>query len=464
MKKKGLLQFGLLSLLTMSLFTGCSLGREDKATKKFDNLWKTGTIDYQESTLGIPLDTKDITSVLTDGMFYVCHDGVLYPLFIDYKNYETVTEDYADLSHYVIYNSESVINIPTLFEGDKLYYFSTAGVTDYFTVERFEDLGWSIGLRNLQSTTSQKHVYFNLKENSSNGLTILSNEFQSLNQITDSVLLLDKIGGVRITPDFVEDGIVVGLTPGANYDVEIYNGTNYYYYNADCNVRYFRANELYAFDEYEPLQDYLYEVEIPEYLLTGYYNFNSIGMMRYVKGISYDDFTDFNERLLYQYTSHDKGDDSLKEKLTPYIYSQNPNLNKFKAYDEGYFGYEEETVIVEDEETIFDKLNYFQEASTNEIELWFPKDKECFISISSEETTGSIYLVMENGSRRKLNHNRLNKTYELLVDGKDFKATLEVQGLYNDYTITLTNAESYKGQDAINIDVDENSKTDKKEE
>ena len=463
MKKKGLLQFGLLSLLTMSLFTGCSLGRDDKGTKKFDNLWKTGTIDFEESTLGVSLHTKDITDVLTDGMFYVCHDEVLYPLFIDYKNFEELDEEQTEPTHYMVYTSESVINIPTLFEGDKLYYFSKSGVIDYFTVERFEDLGWSIGLRNLQSTTSKKHVYVNL-EDDRNGVTILSNEFSTLHQLTDSTLLLDKIGGVRITPDFVEDGIVVGLTPGANYDIEIYNGTNYYYYNADCNVRYFRASELYALDEYEPLQDYLYEVEIPDYLLNGYYNFNGIGLVRYVKAASYDDFTDFNERLLYQYTPHNKDDDSLKEHIAPYVYSSNPYLRKFKAYDEGYFGYEEETVIVEDEETIFDKLNYFQEASTTEIELWFPAEKECFISVSSEETTGSIYLVMENGNRRKLNHNRLNKTYELLVDGKDFKAILEVQGLYNDYTITLTNAESYKGQDAINIDVSEKPNKNKKEE
>lgn len=460
MKKNNIFKTSILFILIFSLLTGCSLGREAKIIKKYDFNEIGGIIDYQQSSLGIDKNSNNVTNQLKDGMFYVLDNETYYPIYFDYKNYEKIPASYVEKERMLIFNPETIVNIPTLFTGSSLYYFSKSGVTDYFTVERYKDLGWSLGLCQLKNTKSNKHVYLDF-EDDSKGEMVISPDFDGIKNLSGSSVLLDKIGGVRVTPDFIENGIVVGLTPGATYDVEIYNGTNYNYYNADCNIRYFQAMELYALDEYEPLQDYLYEVKIPEYLLPGYYNFNNLGLVRIVKNDNYDEFTEFNEKLLYQYTYHQKEDDSLKEKAAPYIYSENEFLNQFKAYDETCFGYIDETYQEEQEmesDILLNKITYFKEASLKEIEIWFPKEKNCTISVNSEEKTGSIFLIMDNGNRTPLVYNRLTNAYELTLKGRDFKGILEIKGLYNSYKIVLKNAQSYKEQDKL-ANIEETTQT-----
>lgn len=100
-------------------------------------------------------------------------------------------------------------------------------------------------------------------------------------------------------------------------------------------------------------------------------------------------------------------------------------------------------------------MDKFFEASTTRTSIWLPKDKAITISIATSETTGSVYIEYVDGSQRRVPYNRLLGGYVLELTGTDQKADIVVKGLYKDYKIKLTNAESYKGQDG-NLSIEEN--------
>lgn len=434
--------------------TGCNLSLSlDKDSASSDSIGiarDLGIINYEESTLGIPVNSENITSLMEDGEYYVLHDDVLYPCYTDMQMYDGITEGlYENDPRFDIFTSQSIINIPTLFEGDKLLYYSTSGILDYYTLERFKDLGWSIGIRNLQSTEAG-YVYVDV-ENEDDYPYILDS-CNEIREIIGNTLLIDKIGGQRLYDDYVEDGIINGLVEGVTYDLEVYNGTNYYYYDVNVNTKYFKSMELYAEAEYLPLQDYLYEIELPDYLLNGYYEIDAKGMFRLVHGTEYDDYTDFNQKLLYEFVDHADGDMSLSENKIPGRYSSISDLKIFRPYDEGCFGHEDNELTLDDLAGVYEEIAHtegmanFIEASKTQTDLWLPNGMACTITIESEESTGSIYLLRENGRKQQVPFDRINKYYQINVDGKDEKVTLIVQGLYHDYQITLLNAQGYRDQ------------------
>ncbi len=436
------------------LLTGCnfSLGGNKENNDDHGISRALGIVDYEESKLGIPVDTKDITKEMKNGKYYILHDDVLYPIYTDTYNYDSSIkkeDNYVSKQKFNMYTSKSIVNIPTLFEGDKLLYYNESGILNYYQLERFKDLGWSIGMWNLQSTAAG-YVYIDIS-NEEDYPYILPTLDEVRSNI-DTSLLIDKLGGERLTSEYIEDGIIKNLIEGVSYDMEVYNGTNYFYHNVTVDTRFFQSMEIYNEAEYIPLQDYLYEIELPEYLPQGYYNVDNQGMFRYVKGTEYDDETDFNEKLLYEYEDHMAGDWSLSENRVPKPYSSIPSLRQFKAYDEGCFGYDDQVDFMETPE---DKnagkseegLANFTAASKTQTDLWLPSGEACEVVVESGEKTGSIYVKMSNGRMVQVPYDRINKFYKVSLDGSGEKVTLIVQGLYKDYQIVLTNAEGYRGQD-----------------
>ncbi len=446
---------------SLSLLCGCSLSLStqkeiDPAVEESKQLRAMGIINFEESQKGIPINSKDIKNLLQPGGYYIRHGDVLYPCYTDTKTYKGIG-DKPDLEdRFNVFTSESIIDLPTLFEGDSLYYYNPSGVLMYSTFERFRDLGWSIGFRNIK-TTPAGYLYLDLKNESSTDICIL-NSLSAARDLTKGDLFIDKIGGVKVTRDYCANGIITGLIEGVNYDLELYDGTSYRYLSANCNTRYFQSFEMYYIDEYTALQDYLYEITIPDYLLEGYYDVDAKGMFRYVKGKSYSDDTEFNQKLLYQYTTHEEGDMSLAEYKIPDPYSQNDLINRYRAYDEGFFAYEQtrkKTAEEQREEEERKKENEmsqiglanFMAASRTNTEIWIPAGRPYRITLESEEPTGSITLRFANGKAVHLPYDHIAKTYSYEGSGDNSIVNLEVKGLYSDYQISLINAESYNGQD-----------------
>lgn len=479
--RKKILKIASLTLslvMVMGTLVGCGgdLEEETPVTPLTEKLYAEGDVDFQESTLGIYSGDKDVTSKMVNGCYYIYHDEYFYPVFYDWTNYGALSLGQCPDpdARNAVFDSTSIINIPTLFEGDKLFYFSTTGVYDYTTLERFKTLGWSLGINNLKSNTTGR-VYFEPGGSLEDGIgsgNILTLELQNIYDFvaneekgSDGQFMIDKVGGVSITNKNIKDGILDGLEQGKAYDLEIYSGTEYMHYTASASVLYLKSYETYAIWECTPLQDYLYEIKVPDYLKTGYYDVGGQGFMRIVRGDSYNEKTDYNEQLLFPYydepdidATEEQLEDLEKENLKKAgMYSENDILNTFKAKDESCFGYraEDDDKNKDDEDDDTPNMDQFFEASTTKTSIWLPKDKNIVISIATSETTGSVYLEYVDGTQRRIPYNRLMGGYVLELTGTDQKADIVVKGLYNDYKIKLTNAESYKGQDG-NLEIEEN--------
>ena len=331
-----------------------------------------------------------------------------------------------------------------------------------------------MGINNIQSNTTRR-VFFEPGEDLTSGIesgNILTLELQNIydfvaneDKASDGQFMIDKIGGVQITDKNVDNGILTGHEKGKAYDLEIYSGTEFMHYTASATVLYLKSYETYAIWECTPLQDYLYEIKVPDYLKTGYYDVGGQGFMRIVRGNMYNEKTDYNEQLLFPFYE-ELPEDATKQELEDLVkntaekagmYSENDVLNTFVAKDETCFGYraEEDDKNQDDGDDEGPDMDKFFEASTTRTSIWLPKDKAITISIATSETTGSVYIEYVDGSQRRVPYNRLLGGYVLELTGTDQKADIVVKGLYKDYKIKLTNAESYKGQDG-NLSIEEN--------
>ena len=387
---------------------------------------------------------------LQDNTFYVVRDGTYYPLYTYYNN-TTITDDGlapdiespVNTNRMMFFTSDNEAKIPTLYKGDKLMYYSKSSLLSYISWERYYDLGYTIGVADLQSDISGR-MYINLDDNDLDNI-LPNTPLTKLASNSSAQILFDKIGGTQITQDMVDSGIIVGTEKDKMYDLDLYIGTNYEHYAVPANYHAFRAYELYASVNYTTLQDFLYEIEIPDYLLTGYYNIGGTGLVRYVTDKQYDQYTDFNEQLLYQSDGGDPDSEGYEYTYTPpYCYSEYAPLNLFKTDFVDAFGYVDPDITQSTEEdNKADEKKIIQESIKKDYTLYLPDKTDCKVSIQSPsgEKTGCITITYENGKTVTQKYNYVDEIYELSLKGNGETVKMTIEG----YDVTLTNAEIKNG-------------------
>ncbi len=440
-----------------------------------------GLVTDETSTLGVDSSTPDYETYLTDGQFYVVHNGIYYPLFQDMTN--EVYDDYDLEDAYrtrngemMFYTLESEQNIPTLFPGDTIVYYSTTNMLQNIFFERYYNCGITFGLRDLQRTSGGRY-YIDLA-NSDIESVLPNTSLSEIAKLEASQVLIDKVGGIDIRDNSVKDGIILGATKGQTYDFEIYTGTNYQYITGEANIHAFKDYELFESTKFSTLREHFWQITVPDYLVEGYYNINHLGMFRLCKDVFYSDNTNYNEQLVYP---------ELKE--YPYLDSENYTIDDYneflttvedKYYDSrivcGLYTDDEELLNADDaykfqETNIVGCINYtepvdpyeyyevyepeiFEEeeiasltkANIIKYDLWFPEDRNCKIVIETPESTGAAYIKFSNGSTNKLTYNKFDKVYETEFKGVGIEGVITISGLTDDYDIVLTNVEVYNGQ------------------
>lgn len=433
----------------MIMLTGCGNANITKdATVSENSSQYTFDITEETSEFGINTKDKDFISKLTDNNYYICHNDVFYPLVTYIQSTEDVmdTDKAASYNDMYFFTSDNEHNIPTLYEGDKLYFYSKSNMLNYTLFYRLYDCSYTIGVTNLRSNIGGRYYLDFANEENFKYLLSDSGLEDIYNQKDTDQVMFDKIAGVQITDDLIDNGVIKGLKKDADYDLEVYLGSYFTHYTVKSKYHLFRGYEKFATSNYTTLQDFLYEIEIPEYLKTGYYNLNEIGIFRYVKGNSYNSDTDFNDPILMLPEFDENGDPVSQEK---YIYSENPNINKFKTSIPGCVGYvdpelqQEETTNEESEEIVLNKT------VMKTYDLFLPANEECVITVKSptEEKTGNIVITLDDNTQKTAEYDYLNKEYVLTVNGRGYKAVLNINGFTKGYDIELTNAETYRGQD-----------------
>jgi len=395
-KKACLFIFGL--LFVSSFVTAC--GTEPIQPETHANV--SGEITDQTANISY---TKE---ELVSGDYYLLHDGRYYPLFRDVSvNFSSIAEEAANPNRKIFIASEDEHQIPTLFLGsdDKIIFYSKERLIDYIVWERFKDEGYTIGFNNIK-TMESKRIYLDFSEDATSSLVSFS-DTAGLAELEVPYILIDKIGGIQMTSDAVKDGMITGLAKDGNYNVDLYVGTNYMHHLATANVKVLRAMELFASTKYETLRADTYIIDVPDYLITGYYTIANNGIIRIVKDESYSQYTFYNEPLLLCDTS------------SPAQYSEYAPLNHFKSDIPGTLGYG----AIMGEESDGKTPIKFKEAAIVIRKLYFPMDTNCKINVLTTENAGESYVTI--GSKRYyLQPQDGCFSIELLGDGEEGTLTI----------------------------------------
>ena len=138
-------------------------------------------------------------------------------------------------------------------------------------------------------------------------------------------LYLDKAGDVKVNEKSVSDGgTVLGLKKGKTVTCEFYTGTYYQDFNLTANIHSFSSMERFVSYDYEFMHSSFIVIDIPEYLKSGYYFVNGVGLFRYV---SDEDAATYNGEAYYTVFGKKIGANA-KEKMTKTVYNRTIKVNR----------------------------------------------------------------------------------------------------------------------------------------
>lgn len=245
-------------------------------------------------------DSNKLTQLdqLQQNTFYVCHEGVYEPLYLNdssfaLKNFPEKADDNCTL-----FFTDDYEKIPTFYSGDQLLYCTGAVLDEDFDFMRWEDIGWSFGISGLKETPSGRYSV------STSEKSLLVNEHSDASKLKDlgaTSVIIDKVGMQYIrSGNITRGGVIISkggsLERDQDYEMEAYVGTymNRIYIKAD--TRCMTSMEAFVVNDYTFLQSNILELHIPDWMKTGYYSVDGMGVFRYIDGQSYTENTDFNAR------------------------------------------------------------------------------------------------------------------------------------------------------------------------
>ena len=235
-----------------------------------------------------------------------------YPIYYSIENNFTMDAEFPtgedpDRIAWVNYNIDEGY-IPTMYPGDKLIYKSNTYIPTKYSLEKFYDNGYTLGVAKMEQDTSGNYRFDKEEFDSITMSTSDAVGFSALEDI-ESIYLV-SVGDQRVTPlNMSESGAVTGLKLMEKYNCDIRQGTEKIDATLTCNIHLFSSAETYGFGSFTFITPHIAQLNVPDYVTTGYYDLNGIGFFRYVKeeGTDYHDLDteDYNQTI-YQYNEEGK--------------------------------------------------------------------------------------------------------------------------------------------------------------
>lgn len=346
----------LLMGLIISTLTGCSLLRDTsdekvvaKATNN-SNEFVHGKyyIWHNENETNIVKDIKSDQSK---------YEGYDYKIFtpclgVTLKN-DNTTEVLATAD---ITNDD----IPTLYEGDSLVLYANDGILTDIEFVHFYDHGYTLGFYGLSETFEGSNIY--CLKSGDEKVQIFGDAYETFGPNyydMAQTITIPKIGDVSIGHDRVSSiGSIKGLRKDSEYTAEVYLGSVRYEVQLKANVRMWSEMERFNLTSLEYIGNGIMKIDIPDFVESGYYSINGVGFFRYVKGTSYDENTEFNNRVII-------------------------------LDSEGYVLYDPTLEVEEGLRTNKDALNDSETIDTDYYKITFDNNKKYLLKLSFSEPTVS---------------------------------------------------------------------------
>ena len=212
-----------------------------------------------------------------------------------------------------------------MYPGDKIVYRQDDGVVEGdVLIERFYDLGYTIGVCGLKPNNTGRYVFDtdvkNLNINPASDASQLTNA-------GDYQAVIESIGNAKLrSGNISEAGTIIGLEKDKTYSTDVYIGTILKNYKIKADVRALMSEEAYNIKDFDYMQSKIISITLPSWLNSGYYLVNGYGLFRYSStGKEWDENTDVNVPNVPIAQSDDQktdtkqtleSDDIKEEKLT----------------------------------------------------------------------------------------------------------------------------------------------------
>lgn len=282
--------------LTLSLLTGCS------------------SEDSQDNSNEATIETN--VNKLKNGSFYIERDNTYYEAFLGDATFtrNSVVKN-GDSSRVAWLNESTDTKIPTMYPGDKIVYRQNEGIFEGdVTVERFYDLGYTIGVCGLKANTAGRYTFdTDVKELNVNP----SSDANQLTSAGDSQAVIESIGNAKLrSGNISEAGTIIGLEKGKTYSTDVYVGTILKNYKIKADVKALMSTETYEIKNFEYMQNKTISITLPTWLNSGYYLVEGYGFIKYsTSGKEWDESTDVNVPNTPTYESSDNSENEKKQSL-----------------------------------------------------------------------------------------------------------------------------------------------------
>lgn len=308
--KKKLICIALAAAMCASIFTGCGKKKAQTQEKKIltpDDMEP----DYYTDEENIP-----------SGTYCIAHKAGKNKKDMTVRYYPLYQADSfgkpdngatgPDGSRYfwLNYNKDEG-KLPTMYPGDRIVYKSDQNIPDSYTIEKFFDEGYTIGVGGIYESDIGKPA-INLEEDGcyickTSDARILRKMKTKDSDSEKSEIIFNAINGKELKMDNIDAaGMVSGLKEGKTYEFDLRLGTQSYPTKLKANIHEFMLGETYKYKSFDYVTDTMIRVNLPDYLTTGYYEINGAGAFRFLKTeTSYKDLTarDYND-FIYTYSGN----------------------------------------------------------------------------------------------------------------------------------------------------------------
>jgi len=167
--------------------------------------------------------------------------------------------------------------IPPYYKGEIIAYPSVEAKLDEVNIERYKDVGYSLGLYEA-TFTEDGYISFTHGNNTINK-TDASKKFENKDS---SNILIESINGKPVNESMLnEAGVIVGLEKDKAYEIAYYAGTKYATATIIADTHFFQSYEAYKIEDYEITKNGYMSIEIPENYKSGIYRINGAGLFKY---------------------------------------------------------------------------------------------------------------------------------------------------------------------------------------
>ncbi len=229
----------------------------------------------------------DYYRTMEEGQFYICH-AADHSMEIPYVGKSSAKGE-------ILWYKEDFDQIPTLYEGDRLVYYTPKVIDEKFVYRRFEDFGYSVGICQMVATTSRRPA---ISTKPDDGCTYPGGDTDELLAYPVEYVLMDTFAGVKVripettySEEEAKDGVLTrigtinNLEKGKTYATKIYTGTELpkdFKFKADVHI--FGLMDEVEKSDFQFVDGNVIELVIPEWFNSGYYTINGQGVFRLIRG------------------------------------------------------------------------------------------------------------------------------------------------------------------------------------